>query len=135
ISCFVSLTLSPALAAILLKPHSHEEPKGFLAVLSAPLRWFFKYFNKAFDWLSHAYGAVTSRLIRFGVIMLLVYAGLIAVAGQRLAAIPTGLVPQLDRGYFIAVFQLPPGSSLPRTDAVIRKATDILLSRPGVAHA
>jgi multidrug efflux pump subunit AcrB len=78
---------------------------------------------------------VTSRLIRFGVIMLLVYAALIAVAGQRLAAIPTGLVPQLDRGYFIAVFQLPPGSSLPRTDAVIRKATDILLSRPGVADA
>eukprot|EP01042_Synura_sphagnicola_P006303 gene6303-8056_t len=85
ISCFVSLTLSPALAAILLKPHSHEEPKGFLATLSAPLRWFFKYFNKGFDWLSHAYGSVTSRLIRFGVIMLLVYAALIAVAGQRLA--------------------------------------------------
>lgn len=135
ISCFVSLTLSPALSAILLKPHSHEEPRGFLAVLSAPLRWFFKYFNKGFDWLSRAYGAVTSRLIRIGVLMLLIYAVLIAVAGQRLAAIPTGLVPQLDRGYFIAVFQLPPGASLQRTDAVIRRATDVLLKRPGVAHA
>lgn len=135
ISAFVSLTLSPAMSAILLKPHSHEEPKGFLAVIGAPIRWFFRGFNAAFDWLSRSYGAVTSRFIRFSVLLLLVYAALIAVTGQRLTSTPTGLVPQLDRGYYIAVLQLPPGSSLPRTDAVVRRATDLVLSRPGVAHA
>ena len=134
ISCFVSLTLSPAMAAILLKPHSHEPPKGFFATLGAPLRWFFKYFNKGFDWLSHAYGSATARMIRIAALMLLVYAALIAVAGQRLVSVPTGLVPQLDRGYFIAAFQLPAGSTLPRTDEVIRKATDKLLAQPGVKH-
>jgi hydrophobe/amphiphile efflux-1 (HAE1) family protein len=135
ISAFVSLTLSPAMSAILLKPHSHEPPKGFFAALGAPLRWFFKYFNKGFDWLSRSYGSVTSRLIRFSVIMLIVYGGLIALAVHRIGATPTGLIPQLDRGYYIVAFQLPPGASLDRTDAVIRKATDVLLSRPGVADA
>lgn len=135
ISAFVSLTLSPAMSAILLKPHSHEAPKGFFGAIGAPVRWFFRGFNAAFDWLSRAYGAVTARFIRFSVLLLLVYAALIAVTGQRLTATPTGLVPQLDRGYFIAALQLPPGASLPRTDAVIRRATDVVLSRPGVAHA
>jgi hydrophobe/amphiphile efflux-1 (HAE1) family protein len=137
ISCFVSLTLSPAMCAILLKPHNnHEEHRGgFFHALGAPIRGFFHYFNKGFDWLSRAYGAVTSRLIRLAVILLIVYAGLIALTGQRLGATPTGLVPQLDRGYFIVAFQLPPGASLERTDAVIRRATDVALSRPGVAHA
>ncbi len=137
ISCFVSLTLSPALAALLLKPHGHDDgkKKGFVYALGAPVRGFFHYFNKGFDWLSRSYGSVTSRLIRFSVILLIAYAGLIALTAQRLTATPTGLVPQLDRGYFIVAFQLPPGSSLTRTDAVIRKATDVVLSRPGVVHA
>ncbi len=137
ISCFVSLTLSPAMAALLLKPHGHDEgqKQGFLYTLGAPVRAFFRYFNAGFDWLSRNYGALTSRLIRFAVILLVAYAGLIALTVNRLSVTPTGLVPQLDRGYFIVAFQLPPGSSLPRTDAVIRKATDVALSRPGIAHA
>ena len=137
ISCFVSLTLSPAMSALLLKPHTqHDEHKrGFFHALGAPVRGFFHYFNKGFDWLSRGYGAVTARLIRFSVILLLVYAALIALTGQRLVSTPVGLVPQLDRGYFIVALQLPPGASLTRTDAVIRKATDVVLSRPGVVHA
>jgi len=63
------------------------------------------------------------------------YAGLILLAVNRLVATPTGLIPQLDRGYLIAAFQLPPGASLHRTDAVIRAASDILLHRPGVQNA
>ncbi len=137
ISCFVSLTLSPAMSALLLKPHKAHDPHeqhGFIYKLGAPVRWFFHYFNAAFDWLSRSYGRVTSRLIRLAVILLIVYAGLIALTAQRLVQTPTGLVPQLDRGYFIAVIQLPPGSSLERTDAVLRRANEILQSRPGVAH-
>lgn len=138
ISCFVSLTLSPAMSAVLLKPHVHHDPDakhGVFYKLGAPVRWFFHYFNAGFDWLSRNYGRLTSRLIRLAVILLIVYGGLIALTAQRLVQTPTGLVPQLDRGYFILVFQLPPGSSLSRTDAVIRKASELATSRPGVEHA
>ena len=136
ISAFVSLTLSPALAAILLKPHvEHQKQTGLIAFLGAPLRWFFRGFNWAFDKLSQGYAGLTARLLRLSIIVLVVYAGLIGLAWQRLSTTPTGLIPQLDRGYFIAAFQLPPGASLDRTDAVVRKASDILKSRPGVINA
>ncbi|MGO4285455.1 efflux RND transporter permease subunit [Bosea sp. TAB14] len=92
ISCFVSLTLSPAMSALLLKPHKAHDPHeqhGFIYKLGAPVRWFFHYFNAAFDWLSRSYGRVTSRLIRLAVILLIVYAGLIALTAQRLVQTPT----------------------------------------------
>lgn len=135
ISAYVSLTLSPALAAILLKPHDAQPPTGVLHVLGTPFRWFFAGFNCLFDRLSAGYGGLTRRLVRIGVILLVAYGGLIYLAYDRLAATPTGLVPQLDRGYLIAAFQLPPGASLERTDAVIRKASDIILQRPGVLNS
>jgi hydrophobe/amphiphile efflux-1 (HAE1) family protein len=133
ISAFVSLTLSPALAAILLKPHQdHREQTGFMATLARPVHWFFDRFNRGFDAASHGYAWLTRRIIRYGFLTLVVYAGLIGLTWWRLAATPTGLIPQLDRGYFITAFQLPPGATLDRTDAVIRKASDIIQSRPGV---
>jgi HAE1 family hydrophobic/amphiphilic exporter-1 len=135
ISAFVSLTLSPALAALLLRPHGQAPTSGAMYRLSTPLRWFFAGFNWVFDRLSRGYGGLTRRLVRMGAVVLLVYAGLIYVAYDRLAKTPTGLVPQLDRGYLIAAFQLPPGSSLARTDAVIRQAAEIIRKRPGVEHA
>ncbi|MBV9251971.1 MAG: efflux RND transporter permease subunit, partial [Acetobacteraceae bacterium] len=135
ISCFVSLTLSPALAALLLKPHGAAPKRTVLFWLSAPLRWFFSGFNWGFDRLSRGYGALTRRLVRLSVIMLVVYAGLIYLAYNRLAVTPTGLIPPLDRGYLIAAFQLPPGASLSRTDAVVRAASEIIRARPGVEHA
>jgi hydrophobic/amphiphilic exporter-1 (mainly G- bacteria), HAE1 family len=135
ISAFVSLTLSPALAALLLRPRGEEVRRGFMYRVSTPLRWFFAGFNWVFERLSAGYGGLTRRLVRMGVIVLLVYAALIYVAYDRLAKTPTGLVPQLDRGYLIAAFQLPPGSSLARTDAVIRRAAEIIAKRPGVLHS
>jgi hydrophobe/amphiphile efflux-1 (HAE1) family protein len=137
ISCFVSLTLSPALAALLLKPHAHGDRKQSLImrILGAPLRLFFRGFNAAFDGLSHGYAGLTSRLIRLPVILLLIYGGLLFLTYDRLARTPTGLIPQLDRTYFITAFQLPPGSTLDRTDAVVRKASDLMLQRPGVSDA
>jgi hydrophobe/amphiphile efflux-1 (HAE1) family protein len=135
ISCFVSLTLSPALAALLLKPHEAEPKRGLLYRLATPLRLFFRGFNWGFDRLSRGYGNLTRRLIRLGVVVLAVYAVLIYAAYDRLVKTPTGLVPQLDRGYLIAAFQLPPGASLQRTDQVVRQAADLILKRPGVEHS
>ena len=135
ISCFVSLTLSPALAALLLKPHGHEPQSGFLYRLSTPLRWFFNGFNWVFEKLSNGYAGFTRRTIRLVTILLVVYGGLIYLTYHRLEATPTGLIPQLDRGYLIAAFQLPPGASLERTDAVVRKGTEILLKQPGIGKS
>ncbi|WP_363349837.1 multidrug efflux RND transporter permease subunit [Methylocystis echinoides] len=130
ISAFVSLTLSPALAAILLKPRGAEkEPEGRLLTL---LHAFFVRFNALFEKMSERYGVLTARLVRVGLASLIVYAGLIGVALELLRRTPTGLVPTLDRGYLIAAFQLPPGASLERTDAVMRQASDMILQRPGV---
>lgn len=136
ISLFVSLTLSPALAAMLLKPHRKDnEYTGFMGAVSWPLRQFFAGFNYAFEKLSSGYGGLTRRLIRISVVLLAAYTGLLFLTYDRLARTPTGLIPQLDRTYFITAFQLPPGSTLDRTDAVVRRATDILLARPGVKDA
>ncbi|MDT8276444.1 multidrug efflux RND transporter permease subunit [Roseomonas mucosa] len=135
LSALVSLTLSPALAALLLRPHAHEAPRGRLAWIGAPFRWFFQGFNRVFDALSLGYGGLTRRLVRLPVILLLLYAGLLLATGQMVRMTPTGLIPPLDRGYLIAAFQLPPGAALSRTDAVIRRASEAVLSVPGVEHA
>ena len=136
ISAFVSLTLSPALAALLLKPHQPgHEGSGLLYRLQAPVRWFFRHFNHGFERMSAFYGATTKRMVRGGAIVLVLYVGLLGLTGYILRSTPTGLIPQLDRSYFIAAFQLPAGSTLDRTDAVTRRITDILLTRPGVENA
>jgi HAE1 family hydrophobic/amphiphilic exporter-1 len=134
ISAMVSLTLSPALAALFLRPHSHEERPGFWTTVGRPFNAFFAGFNKWFGKLSNGYAALTRRVLRVSALMLVIYAGLIGLTYFQFARTPSGFIPPLDRGYFITVVTLPPGSSLERTDAVIRKASDILLSRPGVAH-
>ncbi len=135
ISAFVSLTLSPALAALLLKPHTDVPSRTLAYRLATPLRAFFRGFNRMFDRLSNGYGRLVARLVRVGAIMLVAYAALIYATYDRLAATPTGLIPQLDRGYLITAFQLPPGASLERTDAVIRRASEIILKRPGVQNS
>ncbi|HEU0222343.1 MAG TPA: multidrug efflux RND transporter permease subunit [Paracoccaceae bacterium] len=132
ISAFVSLTLSPALCAMLLRPHGGHEPRGPLAVLTWPARMFFKGFNWAFDRLSMGYGGLTRRLIRLSVLVLIVYGGLIVLTGWQFERAPTGFIPDQDQGYMITVVQLPPGSSLARTDAVVREMTTRLRSIDGV---
>jgi hydrophobe/amphiphile efflux-1 (HAE1) family protein len=137
ISAFVSLTLSPALAALLLKPHTKEpeKKKGLLDIVAWPLNKFFAGFNRGFDWLSRSYGWLTSKLIRLPVMMLAIYGGLLAFTTYELNSTPRGLIPQLDRTYFITAFQLPPGSTLERTDAVVKRAGELILQRPGVKNA
>jgi hydrophobic/amphiphilic exporter-1 (mainly G- bacteria), HAE1 family len=135
ISAIVSLTLSPALAALLLRPHGHEEPSGFRRIVSLPFRVFFAGFNRLFERMSSGYAALTRRVLRVSTLMLFVYAGLIALTAFGFGRTPSGFIPQLDRAYYIAAITLPPGASLERTDRVVRKASQILTSRPGVAHA
>ena len=133
ISAFVSLTLSPALAALLLKPHTETHGDvGIMAKIGAPVRAFFNGFNRMFERFSHGYAWLTGKLIRRTFVMLLLFAGLLGLTYERLVATPTGLIPQLDRTYFIVAFQLPPGSTLDRTDEVVRKASDLIRARPGI---
>jgi hydrophobe/amphiphile efflux-1 (HAE1) family protein len=132
ISCFVSLTLSPALAAVLLKPHhAHDKPRGFNRILKA----FFGRFNAGFEWMSSRYAKMTARFVRATALILVVYVGLISLTGFQFARMPTGFIPEQDIGYLVTVIQLPPGSSLARTDAVVREVNDIILSTPGIDHS
>ena len=140
LSCFVSLTLSPALAALLLRPHTeHAAPRSgfvrFVQIAASPLTLFFRVFNQVFAWTSNMYGGLTSRLIRRTALAFLVYAGLIGLTVWRFNETPTGLIPALDRGYLIAVFSLPPGATLERTDAVVHAASEIIDAQRGVLHS
>jgi hydrophobe/amphiphile efflux-1 (HAE1) family protein len=134
ISCFVSLTLSPALCAVLLKPHKigddHEKPHGLARLLDAA----FGRFNAGFEWMSSSYGNLTSRFVRATGIMLIVYAGLIGLTAFQMSKMATGFIPDSDIGYLATIVMLPPGSSLERTDKVVRQVNDIALSTPGVEH-
>ncbi len=132
ISCFVSLTLSPALCALLFKPHqAHATPSRFMR----PFVAFFNGFNRGFDWLSGFYGRTTARLLRLAGVVLAVYAGLLVLTGWQFGRAPTGFIPQQDQGYLITVLQLPPGASLSRTDEAVRKAASEIMQIPGVANA
>jgi hydrophobe/amphiphile efflux-1 (HAE1) family protein len=132
ISLIVSLTLSPALAALLLKPHVEHEPAQAGPRPVRLLRKGAAKFNAGFDWLSDRYGHVTGRLVRKSTIMLVIYAGLLALTGWRLMATPTGFIPEQDQGILIGVVQLPPGSSLERTSAVLGDVFNLSKDTPGV---
>lgn len=128
ISMVVSQTLSPALAAILMKPKAHQASGG------GPLGGFFRLFNRSFDFLSLRYGALTAKLVRQSLLVLLVYGGLIALGVYGFIRTPVGFIPEQDQGYYITVVQLPAGASLERTDAIVRQVAEIARKNPGVAH-
>jgi hydrophobe/amphiphile efflux-1 (HAE1) family protein len=133
ISCFVSLTLSPALCALLLGAHDpHQAGRGSLA--GRLVRAAFVRFNRGFEQLSDAYGALTRRLVRGLAVVVVIYVALIGAAGFEFARVPTGFIPEQDQGYLITVLQLPPGASLGRTEQVVKRAIDIILKTPGVEH-
>jgi len=134
ISCFVSLTLSPALCAILLKEHQKEEESGRSSAIGRFHDAVFGRFNLSFEWLSHRYGQLTGRFVRATTVMLIVYAGLIAATAFQMSRMPTGFIPDQDIGYQAIITLLPPGSSLERTDAVVREVTDIALKIQGIKH-
>jgi hydrophobe/amphiphile efflux-1 (HAE1) family protein len=133
ISCFVSLTLSPALCAVLFKSHEpHNASRAGLA--QRLLHAGFDRFNRGFDRLSFEYGNVTRRLVRGLTVVLAIYLVLIGVTGLEFSRTPTGFIPEQDQGYLITVVQLPPGASLDRTEKVVRNAIDIILTTRGIEH-
>jgi hydrophobe/amphiphile efflux-1 (HAE1) family protein len=132
ISLIVSLTLSPAMCALLLKPHNTLGPQHWW---ERPIHGFFGAFNWGFDRLAQGYGALTARMVRIAAVMLVAYVAIIAYGMNEFRKTPSGFIPPVDRAYLIMVTQLPPGASLARTDEVHRRAVDIALSVPGVAHA
>lgn len=132
ISLLVSLTLSPAMGALLLK---HKTPYAEMSKVQRTIHWPGHIFNTFFEHLSNSYGWMTQKLVRLVFIMLVIYAGLIALTAIQFNNTPTGFIPELDQGYSINVIQLPPGSSLERTDEVVRKASKLLREVEGVAHA
>ncbi|GAA5128093.1 multidrug efflux RND transporter permease subunit [Luteolibacter yonseiensis] len=134
ISAFNSLTLSPALAALLLRDH-HAPKDGLSKVMDKGLGWLFRPFNRFFEWASEKYSAGVARLIRRSAIALIVYAGLIALTFLVFKKVPSGFVPAQDKQYLVAFAQLPEGASLERTDAVIRRMGDIMLKHPGVSDS
>ena len=129
ISLFVSLTLSPALCAILFRAHAHDHDRPSL--LMRPVHAFFRGFDAGFDALARGYGRLVRVLARGWVVVLVFYVALMAFAGWFVQRLPTGFIPSLDRAILIISLQLPPGSSLARTDAVVQRATDIVLATPG----
>ena len=134
ISAFNSLTLSPALCAVLLK--DHHAPKDWLwRSMDGVFGWFFRPFNRAFAWSGEKYGSGVKAVLRKGAIALLVYGGLVLLTGWSFEKVPTGFVPTQDKGYLIAFAQLPEAASLNRTEAVIRRMSDIGLKQPGVEAA
>ena len=134
ISAFNSLTLSPALCAVLLK--SHHEPKDWLwRSMETCLGWFFRPFNRGFAWAGERYSAGVNQVLRKAFIALVLYAGLVVLTGWSFNRVPTGFVPTQDKQYLIAFAQLPDGSSLDRTETVIRRMSDLGLNTPGVEAA
>jgi hydrophobe/amphiphile efflux-1 (HAE1) family protein len=131
ISLIVSLTLSPAMCALLLKPRSQRPPR----LWERPVRGFFRLFNRGFDTVGRGYGWIAGKVVRFALVVLLIYAGILALGLNEFRRTPQGFIPQLDRGYLIIITQLPAGAALARTDEVNRRAVEIALKVPGVAHA
>jgi hydrophobe/amphiphile efflux-1 (HAE1) family protein len=133
ISLTVSLTLSPALAALIMRAHRQEEGE-VLNWRRRPLARFGELFNHSFDNLSTGYSRLIHRLVHLVVVMLVIYAGLLVLTGWRLTATPRGFIPPQDQGNVIVAASLPPGSSLARTDAVMHDIASRVLATPGV-HA
>ncbi len=132
ISAAVSLTLSPALAAMLLKPRRHATA---LKAWEKPLAGFFRAFDKGFDAASTRYASIVRKLTRMTLGVLVVYAGLVAIAGLGFIAAPKGFVPAVDQNYVITVIQLPPGSSLSRTEEILDRVIKEGLAHEHVEHA
>jgi multidrug efflux pump len=133
ISVFNSLTLSPALCAILLKQrHEHRDPLSW--ILSLLLGWFFRLFNKGFAISTTGYIWAVGKLLRVSALVLLVYAGLLCLTGWSFEKMPTGFIPDQDQGFLFVVIQLPDSASLERTDVAMAHVDRIIRKTKGVAH-
>ena len=134
ISAFNSLTLSPALSALLLKEHG-AAPDRLTRILNRLLGGFFGPFNRFFARFSARYVGVVGRVVRAAGVALFVYGGLIGLTYLGFARTPSGFVPPQDKQYLVAFAQLPDAATIDRTEAVIRRMSEAALKQPGVEHA
>ncbi|MCF5173513.1 efflux RND transporter permease subunit, partial [Pseudomonas canadensis] len=132
ISAFNSLTLSPALAAVLLRSHNTPKDRVSKALDKLFGGWLFRPFNRFFEKASHGYVGAVARVIRSSGIALVLYAGLMVLTFFGFSNTPTGFVPGQDKQYLVAFAQLPDAASLDRTEDVIKRMSDIALKQPGV---
>ncbi len=133
LSAFNSLTLSPALCAIVLKSQEQKQRKPRID-LSVLTNWFFDGFNFVFHKLEHGYAGLVRGIVRVTPLMLVLYAGLIGLAAYMFVTVPKGFIPQQDQGYLILSFSLPLGRLACTHSEAIKKAEAIVLSTPGFAH-
>ncbi len=132
-SAFNSLTLSPALAAILLRPR--EGPRDLLTrALDLVLGWFFRLFNRTFGAATALYTRLVSGLLAASLVALAAYAGLVALTWWEFNRVPTGFVPQQDKGYLLVNVQLPDAASVERTERMMARVEKVAHDTPGVAH-
>ncbi|MBB3769617.1 multidrug efflux pump [Angulomicrobium tetraedrale] len=134
ISAINSLTLSPALAALLLKGH-HAEPDGLQRVINFLFGWFFRGFNYVFARGSSGYGSGVRGALKVKSLVMIFYIVMLGATWWLFQAVPSGFVPAQDKQYLVGFAQLPDGATLDRTEEVIRKMTEITLAEPGVANA
>jgi hydrophobe/amphiphile efflux-1 (HAE1) family protein len=131
ISLIASLTLSPAMCALLLKPHDPQHRERWY---EKPINGFFRLFNRGFDGLASGYHWIVGKAVRFAALMMLLYVAILAGGLLEFSRTPQGFIPQIDRGILIMASQLPPGASLQRTDEVMQRAAKIVQDTPGVQH-
>ena len=134
ISAFNSLTLSPALAAVLLKPHD-AKPDLLTRIMDSVLGGFFKRFNRGFQAAGNAYSRVVTQTVRRTGLAVIVYGGLIVLTYFGFNAVPSGFVPDQDKQYVIGIAQLPPAATIERSHEVTLQMGDIGLHTPGVSGA
>ena len=130
ISLVVSLTLSPALAAVILKPHGEVRARTSVGA------WLHALGERANSWLessSRGYARLTGMLLRRGALLCVLYAGLLVLTGWRVLDTPRGFIPAQDQGVVALTVTMPPGTSLARTDAVIQQVNPIVLGTPAVS--
>jgi hydrophobe/amphiphile efflux-1 (HAE1) family protein len=134
ISALNSLTLSPALAAIVLRPHEHGKPTGILARSG---QWAAEKFNGGFDRLSEGYSWIVRRMVQTRLALAISVVAFLALLGGTFymtQIVPRGFIPTMDQEYALVVVQLPDGASLSRTDDVVKRASAIINKMPGIAH-
>jgi gold/copper resistance efflux pump len=131
LSAINSLTLSPALAAVLLPPHG-TTPDRLQRVLDRLFGRFFRGFNRFFEWTGAHYVGSVRRVLRVSALAVLLFVGLLALTALGFRQVPAGFVPAQDKYYLVGIAQLPSGASLDRTEAVMRRMSQTALSQPGV---
>jgi hydrophobe/amphiphile efflux-1 (HAE1) family protein len=134
ISTFNSLTLSPALAALLLKP-KNAPPDAFQRGINLVLGGFFRGFNRVFERASERYGRGVSRITAVRGTVLVIFAVLLAGTWGLFRLVPGGFIPAQDKQYLVGIVQLPDAASLDRTEKVVQQISDIALKTPGIDHA